>query len=685
MSESTNKGGEGTGKLLKAILAGVIVTKIVYFIPVVQIGAPLLGGATTAYIINRGPLGGLKSGFLKGLAMTFPAIILGVFFAGMVADVPFLGDLLAGSLIVLVGIIVIHSVTLGMIGGLVSGWIAQKVRTTPVPTDQTVKKTAEAANTVDNVKDTYSEHRNAKSDVDDTTERTSAAANDADSDDVTEETRSKPNASIPSTSKGRPTSADREQDRTPTHGERSGSAPWSNGQPCSACGETVSTNASFCPACGVESPLESTAEKSHSNAESNSSLRTAGTNAQGPQRKQGHEDDESGDDTEPSVAATAAETVAEHERPESAVASQLCRTLSDSDASSDRVETVLSDAVAVIDSAVAVIDAVDAIDDPSSSRELESARRRLTGTNGDLATALVPVFERGREREETLETVERKREQLREAAKKLCQEAEQADDLTIRSTDIESRTAELARALERNEIVFAASGADESVTETIAEFERSARPQSAQSRELLEVLGGGHSNELTDVLRATIDSLDEFADLQAAIADIGERDVRRRLDSLDGELQREEGAVYRHLADRVRELEAMVDRNEIDDVQLYAIYQESTFYDRTLLPRLSRARPSDGSVDFDRLTTAVDRRIETIEDEYITVRADHNHTIPKHFLSLAAELRNEAAALEGRQPEQAAGVLSASEELLDYIEQLYERNEYSVMLRRLRG
>jgi len=162
-------------------------------------------------------------------------------------------------------------------------------------------------------------------------------------------------------------------------------------------------------------------------------------------------------------------------------------------------------------------------------------------------------------------------------------------------------------------------------------------------------------------------------------------DVRRQLDSLDADLQQKDEPVYRHLADRVRELEAMLDRESVDNIQLYAIYQESRFYDRTLIPRLARTTSSPEPLDVGEQIDGIQSRIDAIRTEYVNVRADHNHTIPNHFLELADSLCSRAQRLEREQPQQAAGVLAAAAELLGHIEQLYERNEYSVMLRRLRG
>lgn len=408
-----------------------------------------------------------------------------------------------------------------------------------------------------------------------------------------------------------------------------------------------------------------------------------------------------------------ADDVASRTRPSDPLAGELCRVLSASSPDGERVEDVLEDVVDRLERTGAVADAVADVDDPADERRVESAKRSLAVQDGPIADGVEPVFARvleledelaearsastseddpTRDRREEVATLEAELDRVRQrydriedAAGTVCREAARSGGLTFRTDEVDDRTVELADALEDGELVFDTPGTD--LAPIVDEVERTVRPQTAQSRELLEALGdsGWEDSEVSTVLESTVETVDEHAELRAAVADIGTNDVRRRLDSLDDELQREEGAVYRHLADRVRELEAMVDREDVDDVQLYAIYQECTFYDRTLLPRLARSRSDEGSAGVQRLASEVESRVATIEDEYVSVRADHNHTIPNHFLSLARDLRREAANLEERNPERAAGILSATDELLGHVEQLYERNEYSVMLRRLRG
>lgn len=410
--------------------------------------------------------------------------------------------------------------------------------------------------------------------------------------------------------------------------------------------------------------------------------------------------------------------MASRTRPSDPLAAELCRTLSASSPDEERIEEILADVIDRLESAGTVADAVADLDGSPDQRQLESARRSVASDGGTLAAGVESALDRALELEDELDEArssadtdtnrsdsqptqaQKHREQLDEleaeidrrkrqydrietTAESVCQEAARTDGISFRTTDADDRLVELADALDDGDIVFDTPGG--SLAPIAENVEHTARPQTAQSRELLTALGSDWAeDDVSAVLESTVEILDEHAELRAAVADIETRDVRRRLDSLDAELEQEEGAVYRHLADRVRELEAMVDEG-VDGVQLFAIYQECTFYDRTLVPRLSRSDGSSESVDVERRARDIEDRISSINDEYVSVRADHNHTIPKHFLELAEALCDRARRAGDAQPQQSAGQLAAASDLLDHVEELYERNEYSVMLRRLRG
>ena len=228
-------------------------------------------------------------------------------------------------------------------------------------------------------------------------------------------------------------------------------------------------------------------------------------------------------------------------------------------------------------------------------------------------------------------------------------------------------------------------GAAEPAVATIAsELTETTRPASDDARALLDALANPHPETTKTTLRETIRELDASAAIRGTVGDIEPRDVRRRLDSLADELDGETSGVRRQLAARVRDLETMFDRSGESDVRLYAIYQECTFYDRTLVPRLSRLE-TVSDTDVTRLRTDIESRCEAVEAEHIAARSDHNHVLPRHFLSLAEELCDEAQRFEEDRPDRAIGILTAADDLLTHVEALYERNEYSVMLRRLRG
>jgi len=693
MSTATSNSGRSRKTLVKGILAGMVVTKLAYFVPVVHLFGPIFGGATTAFIINRGPWGGLKSGFLKGIGMTLPAFILGIYFAQMLAGIPIIGDLLAGSLGLIVLVIVAHSVTFGMVGGFVSGFIAQKVRSAPVK--DTAKKGVKTANqSAQSVQQKAASNGGRNDET-----RVCRSCGVSYSEDVdfcrecgTESPFSRSDDSGDGTDSG-PASAS--TGTSPGSDRNAGDATVDETDRCVACGAEIAGDVGFCPECGTESPFTAA---SASNSEPSSNAEVASPSDTGATRNSRSADprDEGATDGRsersaadsgaasadgPPVAVAAADAVSTRKRPRSDVAERLCRLLADPDADESRVESALGDAIDRLEDDAALADAVSDLDGSPTARQLESARSRVPRSGSDAADGLVPVFDRAIDLAEERDRSESERDRHRQAAERLCRAADGAVDLG--PGDVADRATALADAIERGEVVVEAPSS--SLSSLADRVRADARPQASETRRLLDALEEGDEAEAAERLRSTVERFDELTEVQAAIADIGVSDVRRRIESLERDLQRADGNVYRHLADRVRELEVMADEPDVDEVQLFAIYQECTFYDRTLVPRLARSDSSSESIDVARRARNIEDRIASVNDEYVSVRADHNHTIPKHFLELADTLCDRARRAGDEQPQQAAGQLAAASDLLDHVEELYERNEYSVMLRRLRG
>lgn len=712
MSTAKSTSGRTKKQLIKGILAGMAVTKIAYFIPIVHFFGPILGGATTAFIINRGPWGGLKSGFLKGIGMTLPAIILGLYFAQVLADIPLIGDLLAGSLALIVFIIVAHSVILGMLGGFFSGFIAQKVRSAPVK-EVAEKGTSAASETV------KSAQNQAASGNGNSSKRcqTCGTTYTEDIDFCRECGTESPFSGSEDEDAAVDTQSDHDRSDT-TH--------------CRTCGVSVEPDVGFCPECGTESPLSdsntdtddhqpgrtaavnsppsSSAASTTHTGEPGSTDRTASTDptatdgdtvahAQSATTGSGTTDDrvdqvstEETRGTNAEAVAAAVEAVTAQTDPTSETASELCRVLSDPTADEQQIQATLRDVVESIEHGTTaestppsspVPEELTLLGSQPTTNQLEAARGSLARSDAAVAEHVVPIVDSVIELDDELTDAKTDRDQYRDALETIGQLASRSDAVSFRSTDPVERADELASALEQGELVVDSPDAGwKSIADDVS---RARRPESTTARQLLDSIRAADDEELHSVLTETVDALDELEDLRAGAVDIEPRDVRRRIDSLESELQHSEGSVYRHLADRVRELEAMLETPDVDAVQLYAMYQECTFYDRTLIPRLSRTSDTNETVDVSRQIDEVESRIDAITDDYVAVRADHNHTIPNHFLDLADTLIDQSRQLGDREPKEAAGQLAATAALLDHIEALYTRNEYSVMLRRLRG
>lgn len=705
-------------KWLKAAILGVIATKIAYFIPVLQIVAPLVGGSVAAYVLDNGAIDGMKGGFLKGILMALPAIILGTMLSGVLAGVPGLGPLLSGSLMIIVGAIVLHSVTLGMVSGFITGAVATTAKKAE-PTKTTARATAKAANKaegkVDEAKDAYEETRNTE-DTDNTRDQAEQTAVAASGGTTTSSRTATGNQQEINSGAGK--RANQSESKRQENQEKL--------VDCTNCGSSISPQANFCGECGTEvtsadtsrqqPPKEERRTDQSKSDESSAQGATvadstpheqvatetttdqnqieAGNNSDHQQREQTKESNQDttvsknmANDSEPNQqppVADAAENITEQTEFDSTAAQQLCEILSDPEANQSQIESALSDAVGIIESATAAKEAVSTVNNPGNTHELESAKRRLTQINGELAAEITPIVDQTLTLERDVDEQTAQYDQLQNATGAICRKAEKDSEIAFQTNDIAERAQTLADELRAGKLEF--TDPQQSISATVDNMRQSLRPRTDQSQMLVDTLADPDKRELQRVLDTAVKTIDEHTRMHEMLAEIGTEDVKRRIDSLDRELTSQDSPVYSHLADRVRELEARIDDAEsIDEIQLYAIYQEVSYYDRTLLPRLSRSQNTGGSADTNEMLTTVERRIEEINDDFVSVRPDHNHTIPKHFIGLANELANRARQEQRKNPEQAAGVLLAADTVLDYVEQLYTQNEYSVMLRRLRG
>jgi hypothetical protein len=88
-------------RVLAGALIGVICTIIFYFIPGVNVIAPLLGGFLAGYYADGGFGGGLKTGILMTVFMVIPGILLGGILGSLLIGVPVIGGFVAASTFVI--------------------------------------------------------------------------------------------------------------------------------------------------------------------------------------------------------------------------------------------------------------------------------------------------------------------------------------------------------------------------------------------------------------------------------------------------------------------------------------------------------------------------------------------------------------------------------------------------------
>jgi hypothetical protein len=635
------------GKTLTNAAIGAVVSTVAYLVPVVNLFAPIFGGGVAGYLQHQGASGGMKAGSVKGFVMTIPAIGLGLVASGMLAQIPVIGDLLAGSIVLLVIIVVGHSVALGFFGGLFGGIISGGPQ-----------KNAELSQGQSNTR--------GASTATETGTSVKSEAPSVDSGDTTYNPETNTN------------------------------------QQCRSCGDRVDPEASFCTSCGAESPLEprpdnqssesvandqsseSVANDQSSESVANDQSSESVANDQSSEPDQSVEPEEKQTRISPAVT-EAAGTVQRQTEMASSTARKLCRVLADESADENEIQSAIEDAVERLETGVAVSEAVKPAGRRSTIKVYRNIKQNLEEEHGQLPSAVESVVDRLIQANQKLEQQAETHETVVAEARMVCEVADRSDSVSFQSRGTEARLSELAAALEREDVIITEPSVSiESVAETV---DRRARPASHLSQQLVDVLRElDDESEIETTIRESVRTIDEYAETQEMLSEIGTEDVRRRLDSLDRELASQDTPIYSHLADRIRELEALLDDpGSVDDIQLYAIYQEISYYDRTLLPRLSRSLSNSGAADTEELLSTVRRRIKDVHSEFVSVRPDHNHSIPKHFLDLAEQLVDNAEQELTNRPERAAGALLAADAVLDHVEELYERNEYSVMLRRLRG
>uniref|UniRef100_UPI000E21AB07 hypothetical protein n=1 Tax=Halorussus TaxID=1070314 RepID=UPI000E21AB07 len=360
----------------------------------------------------------------------------------------------------------------------------------------------------------------------------------------------------------------------------------------------------------------------------------------------------------------------------------------------DELEAALDRAVSAIETVRTLERAFEELPDAGevAPSDVRRAGDRLDRPDDEVTAGVRRLAEAAAADRSATERRETERDRVAEATDVLTAAATESADLDVgpdSGRPAAERLRGLADAVERGELGLAEDGAGR-VGPVATEVRRERSPESAVAKRLLDRLASPGLGDLRAALDTAVEQLDAASTTRSVVADLDDESVLELADGVAARLDGATGPAADALADRVADLRGMVDRADDSNAVIpYAVRSELRFYDRTLVDELGASgagAASAGTAGADLPVAEVADRREAFEDRYVDGRRDHNHSIPLHFLSLVDALREDAeAAAAAGDDARAAGLLAAADETLDYVEELYERNEYSVMLRRLRG
>ncbi|MFC6784435.1 hypothetical protein [Halobaculum halobium] len=390
------------------------------------------------------------------------------------------------------------------------------------------------------------------------------------------------------------------------------------------------------------------------------------------------------------VVASVAEDVSRSKRPTGHRSAALLDALATPSATG---EGALREAIAA---AVERLEATDDIDRALEPGDPDRTAGRLTGVDDDLAADVARLAEAAGDRgDETAAT------EIEDARVAVDRALERTDSPTPeRDATLVDRIEHLAEAAADSD---SDSAADAPGAEAARRVRGTNRAECEPARDLLDGVASDDTEQVADALRAGVDALNEAATVRNLTVDVDPADVSARVQSLGETVSGIDGPVADALDNRADRLDAMLERaDESNTVVPYAIREEVAFYERDLVPVLESGTADstaetdgptadsapEGTVadDASAAVDALEERRQEIRTRYVDSRTDHNHSIPMFFVSLTESLEERAReSLMAGERARAEGIATATDDLLDHVEALYERNEYSVMLRQLRG
>jgi hypothetical protein len=329
------------------------------------------------------------------------------------------------------------------------------------------------------------------------------------------------------------------------------------------------------------------------------------------------------------------------------------------------------------------------VDVPRSADAGELARtlERTSGSiGGEEAEGLATIAARLSETARARDECETERSRLADEIQQFC---DTVDAQTGSAIADGTEPAERLRAIsERIDDGTVTLGESRSSLQRIA-GRLSLSPESRLARDFVDIVTSRRVDreECERVLPAVVSAIERAETTSHRLEGVDAETVAQQANRLGEEFKSLDTDGSAALEERAGDLESMVsDAGDSDPVTVYGARQELRFYDRTLLPALKDPTTAETDRDeLETLATDVEERRSRIRTEYPSEYPEHNHNIPIHFLELVSTLQELAADARGSGHDQRAlGYLRAADQTLDWVQELYERHAFSVLLEQLR-
>lgn len=278
--------------------------------------------------------------------------------------------------------------------------------------------------------------------------------------------------------------------------------------------------------------------------------------------------------------------------------------------------------------------------------------------------------------------------QLSEATETICASAATQTAWSAGTNDIEETVTQLAAGLDEGTVWFADDTT--SIAGFAARVDASDAAQSKPATEFLDVLrniDSASDQQVRDSLRDAVEAIDRTETITTRLDGVDPEAVEQTADRLLSDLSTLSSTVVPYLRERIADIKETAQRsNDADLLTLYASRQELRYYDRTLIPQLTEPTDDDEAGELKARIEAVDDRRSEMRQSYPSEYPDCDHTIPIYFFDLASTLLEDARDLHTQgESQQAAALADAGEQVLEWIEGLYETHSYFVLLKELRG